>query len=250
MIRAILVDDEPKSREVLKTLLGRFCPQVEVLGMAANVEEGKQLIKTIDPQIIFLDVEMPGGNGFKLLDDLEQRSSEVIFVTSYGHYAIPALRYSAIDYLLKPVEVDELVNAVNRAEEKINSGNSGRETYKLLNANLQQPPSLQKLAIHGVNEIKFAPLKDIIRMQGDNNYTFIFTSNGEKFHSSRTLKDYEDMLASQRNFIRIHKAHLVNAEHVYSFIKTEGGYVVMSDGSRVEVSRRKKQELMERLGIH
>ncbi|MBI3509852.1 MAG: response regulator transcription factor [Bacteroidetes bacterium] len=250
MIRSILVDDEPKSREVLQTLLTRFCPQVEIVGTAGNVEEAKKVIAEKDPELIFLDVEMPGGNGFRLLDEVERKNSEIIFVTSYGHYAIPALRYSAIDYLLKPVEVEELKSAVDRAEKKIQSGNHNREVYQTLNSNLRQPPTLQKLAIHGVNEIKFTPLNDIVRMEGDNNYTFIFTASGEKFHSAKTLKDYEEMLAPLQKFIRIHKTHLVNADHIYSFIKSEGGCVVMSDGSRVEVSRRKKQELMERLGLH
>lgn len=248
-MKALLVDDEPKSREVLKTLLERHCPVVQVVGMASGVDEAKQKIAELNPQLVFLDVEMPGGNGFRLLDEAQSRDFEVIFVTSYGHYAIPALRYSATDYLLKPVEVEELKSAVQRAVEKNSSGKSSKLTYKLLASNLDMPPHLQKLAIHGVNEIRFALLSDIVRMEGDSNYTYIFTSTGEKFHSSRTLKDYENVLSSYPNFIRIHKTHLVNISHISSFVKAEGGQVLMSDGSIVEVSRRKKQELIDRLKL-
>lgn len=248
-MKALLVDDEPKSREVLRTLLDRYCPSVTIAGMASGVDEAKQKIAELNPDLVFLDVEMPGGNGFRLLDEVEAKGFEVIFVTSYGHYAIPALRYSATDYLLKPVEVEELKTAVLRAEERINSGKNTRLTYRLLASNLDQPPQLQKLAIHSVNEIRFAVLNEIVRMEGDSNYTYIYTSSGEKFHSSRTLKDYENVLLAYPNFIRIHKTHLINVEHVTSFVKTEGGYVIMSDQSKVEVSRRKKQELIDRLGL-
>jgi two-component system, LytTR family, response regulator len=191
---------------------------------------------------------MPGGNGFRLLDEVDRRDFEIIFVTSYGHYAIPALRYSAIDYLLKPVDITELKHAVERVAERTKSGRRNRSSYQALRSNLAQGAP-QKLAIHGINEIRFATLSDIIRLEGDSNYTHIFTASGERYHSSRTLKDYEEMLAQMRNFIRVHKTHMVNADHISSYVKTDGGYVVMSDGSKVEVSRRKKQELIGRLGL-
>ncbi len=248
-MKAILVDDEPKSREVLRTLLERFCPEVNVCGTAGNVEEAKVLIADTTIEIVFLDVEMPGGNGFKLLDEAGQRDFEIIFVTSYGHYAIPALRYSAIDYLLKPVEIEDLKNAVQRVKERKEKKNNSKENFKALTANLQMPPSLQRIAIHGLNEIRFVPVKDIVRMEGDSNYTYIITTNSEKFHTSRTLKEYEELLETHLNFCRVHKTHMINIDHIIKFMKTDGGYIVMSDGSQVEVSRRKKQELIERLGI-
>jgi two-component system LytT family response regulator len=248
-MKGIIVDDEPKGREVLRTLLERNCPEIQVAGTATNVAEARALIEKVNPDVVFLDVEMPGGNGFRLLDEIETRNFEIIFVTSYGHYAIPALRYSATDYLLKPVDISELRQAVDRLIEKVAEGRHTKTAYRLLSSNLAQPPAHQKLAIHGVNEIKFAPLTEIVRLEGDSNYTYIFTAAGEKFHSSRTLKDYEDILSSLHNFIRVHKTHLVNADHISSFIKADGGYIIMSDGSQVEVSRRKKQELIERLGL-
>lgn len=248
-MRAIIVDDEPKSREVLKTLLDRFCPAVSILGTAANVDEAKVMISDLQPELIFLDVEMPGGNGFKLLDETDRNNFEIIFVTSYGHYAIPALRYSAIDYLLKPVEIEELRNAVARVDDRLKKKDNSKANYKVLNENLSSPQSQQRIAVHGVSDIRFIPAREIIRFEGDNNYTFIFTSTGAKYHTSKTLKDYEDLLQSQNNFFRVHKTHMINLDHVTKFMKNEGGYIVMSDGSQVEVSRRKKQELMERLKI-
>lgn len=248
-MKAIIVDDEPKSREVLKTLLERFCPAVNVAGAAGGVEDAKKLIEEVNPDIVFLDVEMPGGNGFKLLDETQRNNFEIIFVTSYGHYAIPALRYSAIDYLLKPVEIEELKNAVQRVEARLAKKGDLKANYKALNENLQLPASQQRIAVHGVNDIRFVSVKDIIRLEGDSNYTYIITTTGGKYHTSKTLKDYEELLQGHSNFIRVHKTHIINLDHLAKFIKNDGGYIIMSDGSKVEVSRRKKQELMERMKI-
>lgn len=248
-MKAIIVDDEPKGREVLKTLLERFCPMVSISGTAGNIEEAKELIAKVQPDIVFLDVEMPGGNGFKLLDETDRNNFEIIFVTSYGHYAIPALRYSAIDYLLKPVEIEELKNAVSRVEERLQKKNNSKVNYKALNENLSLPAGSQRIAIHGVNDIRFVSIKDIVRLEGDSNYSYIFTTQGEKYHTSKTLKDYEELLQAQSNFVRVHKTHIINLDHLTKFMKNDGGYIIMSDGSQVEVSRRKKQELMDRLKI-
>ncbi len=248
-MKAIVVDDEPKSREVLKTLLQRFCPSVEVLGAAGGVDEAKVLIDAVHPDVVFLDVEMPGGNGFKLLDETKQSSFEIIFVTSYGHYAIPALRYSAIDYLLKPVEIEELKNAVQRVENRMNKKNDLRLQYNALSENLKLPLDQQRITVHGVNEIRFVSVKEIVRLEGDSNYTYIITSSGGKYHTSKTLKDYEELLQNHLNFVRVHKTHIINLDHLTKFMKNDGGFIIMSDGSQVEVSRRKKQELMDRLKI-
>lgn len=248
-MKALLVDDEPKSREVLRTLLGRYCPHVQVIGEAGGVKEAKLLALHLRPDVIFLDVEMPGGNGFRLLDELHDPSIGIIFVTSYGHYAIPALRYSAIDYLLKPVEIDELQKAVARLATWMRSPERLEARYEALKNNLTQPASQQRLAIHGVSEIRFAAFQDIVRMEGDNNYTYIYTTTGEKHLSSRTLKDYEELLSGMPNFVRVHKTHLVNTDHIHSFVRNDNAHLVMSDGSIVEVSRRKKQELIDRMGL-
>ncbi|HEU4716964.1 MAG TPA: LytTR family DNA-binding domain-containing protein [Bacteroidia bacterium] len=247
---AIIVDDEPKSREVLRALISRYCPNVKIVGLAANIVDAKNLISKFSPSLVFLDVEMPGGNGFRLLDEVDRKKFDIIFVTSYGHYAIPALRYSAIDYLLKPVEIEELREAVQRVVQKRNSLSDDGENYKVLSGNLKAPVSLQKIAIHGLNDVKFIPVAEIIRMEADNNYTFIITFSGDRYLASRTMKDFEEMLSGMRNFFRVHKTHLVNLNHIRKFVKGDSPYIVMSDGSNIEVSRRKKQELIERMGVN
>jgi two-component system, LytTR family, response regulator len=247
MITAIIVDDEPKSRDVLKTLLNRFCPEVEILAQAGSVQEAAVLIRQHNPDLLFLDIEMPGGNGLTLLESGSTGNAEVIFVTSYAHYAIPALRLSAVDYLLKPIEVEDLRAAVDRVAER--KRNKVHSNLQVLKENLAQGEMLQKIAIPGIQDVRFVKVNEIIRIEGDSNYSFIYVDGGEKVHSSRTLGDYEELLSAHRNFFRVHKTHLVNLNHVVKLIKTEGGYLEMKDGSQVEISRRRKTEVLQLLGL-
>lgn len=248
MITAIIIDDEPKSRDVLKTLLNRFCSDVEILAQAGSVAEAKELIRQHNPELLFLDIEMPGGNGLTLLESGATGQAEVIFVTSYAHYAIPALRLSAVDYLLKPIEVEELRAAVDRVATRKKSKQSGN--LNVLRENLNQNSPLQKIAIPGMQDVRFVKVTEIIRIEGDSNYSFIYLDGGEKIHSSRTLGDFEEVLTGQPNFFRVHKTHLVNLDHVVRLIKTEGGYLEMKDGSQVEISRRRKTEVLQLLGLN
>ena len=248
MITALIVDDEPKSRDVLKTLLNRFCSEVDVVAQAGSVSEAKELIKQHNPELLFLDIEMPGGNGLQLLESGETGNAEVIFVTSYAHYAIPALRLSAVDYLLKPIEVEELRAAVERVAERKRSKVSGN--LSMLKENLSQSAPLQKIAIPGMQDVRFVKISDVLRIEGDSNYSFIYLDGGEKIHSSRTLGDFEELLTGQQNFFRVHKTHLVNLDHVVKLIKTDGGYLEMKDGSQVEISRRRKTEVLQLLGLN
>ncbi|MCK6641639.1 MAG: LytTR family DNA-binding domain-containing protein [Bacteroidia bacterium] len=247
MIRAIIVDDEPKSRDVLKTLLERFCTEVEIAGMAGSVAEAEAIIQQVNPDLIFLDIEMPGGNGLKLLESGKTGAADVVFVTSYAHYAIPALRLSAVDYLLKPVEVEELRNAVARVAEKRNSAAGGN--IDVLRDNLSNAPAMQKLAIPGIQDVRFIRTSDILRIEADSNYSFIITTSGERIHSSKTLGDFEELLSGVPNFCRVHKTHLVNIDCVVKLIKSDGGYLQMKDGSQVEISRRRKAEVLQILGL-
>ncbi len=248
MISAIIVDDEPKSRDVLKTLLNRFCTEVEILDQAGSITEAKELIQKHNPELLFLDIEMPGGNGLQLLESGATGSAEVIFVTSYAHYAITALRLSAVDYLLKPIEVEELRAAIDRVVER--KRNKTTSNLNVLRENLNQGTTLQKIAIPGMQDVRFVKVTDIIRIEGDSNYSFIYIDGGEKIHSSRTLGDFEELLTGQKNFFRTHKTHLVNLDHVVKLIKTEGGYLEMKDGSQVEISRRRKTEVLQLLGLN
>jgi two-component system, LytTR family, response regulator len=248
MIRAIIVDDEPRSREVLKTLVSRFCSDVEIAGMASSVLEAEALVASLNPDLIFLDIEMPGGNGLKLLEDGKTGNADVVFVTSYAHYAIPALRLSAVDYLMKPVEVEELRAAVSRVAEKRQSG--ADSNLEVLKENISSAPALQKIAIPGIQDVRFIPTADILRIEADSNYSFIITTEGERIHSSKTLGDFEDLLSALPNFCRVHKTHLVNMNCVVKLIKTDGGYLQMTDGSQVEISRRRKADVLQMLGIN
>lgn len=248
MITAIIIDDEPKSRDVLKTLLNRFCSEVEILAQAGSVKEAEQLVRELNPELLFLDIEMPGGNGLTLLESGGTGNAEVIFVTSYAHYAIPALRLSAVDYLLKPIEVDDLRAAVERVSQR--KRHKIRSNLQVLKENLGQGETFQKIAIPGMQDVRFVKVNEIIRIEGDSNYSFIFVDGGEKIHSSRTLGDYEELLSAHRNFFRVHKTHLVNLDHVVRLIKTEGGYLEMKDGSQVEISRRRKTEVLQLLGLN
>jgi two-component system LytT family response regulator len=248
MITAIIVDDEPKSRDVLNTLLSRFCTDVHVLAQAGSSAEAKELIREHAPDLLFLDIEMPGGNGLQLLESGATGTADVIFVTSYAHYAIPALRLSAVDYLLKPVEVEELRAAVARVAERKKT--KTQAALSVLRENLSQGAPLQKIAIPGMQDVRFVKVNDIIRIEGDSNYSFIYVDGGEKIHSSRTLGDFEELLTGQPAFFRVHKTHLVNLDHVVKLIKTDGGYLEMKDGSQVEISRRRKTEVLQLLGLN
>jgi two-component system LytT family response regulator len=246
MIKAVIVDDELKGRETLRTLIQKHCTGIEVLGMAESVASGVLLIRSVTPDLVFLDIEMPGGNGFDLLDKLKDKNFEIIFTTAYSQYAIKAIRFSALDYLLKPINPEELKDAVSRVSQLLAARTSNRRNVDTLLSNLKESNEPKKLALPNTEGLAFVNLDEIIRCQADANYTGIFLTSGKKILVARTLKDYEELL-SEDNFCRVHHAHLINLKHVREYIKGEGGVVLMSDGSRVEVSRRKKNEFIERL---
>ena len=190
---------------------------------------------------------MPKGNGFDLLEKFDQVNFEVIFTTAYGHYAIKAIKFSALDYLLKPIDIDELNIAVRKVEDQINSTKDEQEneSIKTLIENLNNT-SMKKIAIPDLEGITFVDIDDIIRCEADRNYTCIHLKNGRKLLSSKVLKEYEKLFADYQ-FIRLHNSHIINLSHVKRYIKGEGGTVIMSDESSVDVSRRRKSEFLERL---
>lgn len=245
-IRSIIIDDELNNCENLKNILERYCPEVEVSGMAHNATEGLELITKENPQLIFLDVQMPGGSGFDLLESIKKPTFDVVFVTAYNQYAIKAIRQSAIDYLLKPVNILELKEAVSRVGEKIN--NKDNENEKLLNYldNQRNTKSQRKIALPSIERLLFVKVEDIIRCKGENNYTHFYLLDGSSILVSKTLKEYEEIL-SEEKFIRVHQSHLINARHVVSFEKRDGGYLKMSDGSTVTISRQRKEFVLSTL---
>lgn len=241
MIKTIIIDDEPRGRDTLKTLLTKHCPDVSVSGEAASVVEGFKLITKEAPDLVFLDIEMPGNNGFDLLEMFSSIPFKVIFTTAYDKYAIKAIKYSAMDYLLKPIDIDELKEAVSRIETK---KDLGQAKYEALLNNIKSDNKRKKVAIPDIEGLIFVFIDEIVRCESDSNYTYIYLINKKKITASRTLGDFEELF-SEENFFRVHRSHLINLDHLKKYIKGDGGFAVMADDSRVEVSRRKKPEFLE-----
>jgi two-component system LytT family response regulator len=247
MIKAIIVDDELGARESLSKMIDKNCKQLEVIAKADSMLAAFEAITNKQPDLVFLDIEMPNGNAFDLLEKFKEINFNIIFTTAYDHYAIKAIKFSAIDYILKPIDPEELVEAVKRVEKKqTNQPNVLDKQFKTLLSNVRPENKLKKVGIPDGDGLIFINLSDIIRCESDGNYTFFILTNGKKIIASRTLGEYEQMF-TEDNFFRIHRSHLVNLQHVKKYIKGEGGYVIMADDSQVEVSRRNKNEFLEKL---
>ncbi len=244
-LKAIIVDDESASREVLARQLEHFCPEVEILGTAQNGADAAHLIREIRPDVVFLDVEMAGETGFDLLKNLSEIKFDVVFTTAHEKYAMEAIRFSALDYLMKPILAEELKRAVSRLLQK----NSEKERHRHMDAliyNINYSNTDKKIALPMQNGFEFISISEVVRCESASNYTLFFLSNGENMLVSRTLLEFEKLL-SNYYFFRIHQSHLINLRHVQRYVKNDGNALVMSDGCRLEVSRRKKQELLEAL---
>lgn len=248
MIRALLIDDEPKNNRILKLMLEEFCPQVKIEGQADNAEDGVTLIRDTGPDLVFLDIEMPYGSGFDLLDKLKPVSFEIIFITAFNNYSLKAIKYSALDYLLKPVNIDELIAAVTKASDKLATRNINARIENLL-YNLKRPQQgLQKIALPSKEGYIFVPITDIIRCEAKSGYTTFFIKDMEKIVSSRNIKEYEPLLTDD-TFFRIHNSHIVNLNYVKKYHRGRGGFLEMEDGAMIEVATRRKDEFMARFGL-
>ncbi len=245
MIKAIIVDDEPYSCEALDALLNRYCPQVKVAGICYSGKEALEEIKEQKPDLLFLDIEMPQMNGFELLQKIQNPDFDLIFTTSYDQYAIKAIRFSALDYLLKPIDRDELQSAVNKVTERKQPPLT--QQLELLLQKIQTPArSINKVAMPTLEGLNMITVDTIISCASDSNYTVIFLKNKQKIVVSRTLKDVEEILEDY-SFVRIHHSYMVNINEINKYVKGEGGYVVMSDGSTIDVSRSRKDLLLKTL---
>jgi two-component system, LytTR family, response regulator len=242
MLKAVIIDDEKASRDTLAGMLARYCKNVEVVGQAGGYESGIDEIARCKPDVIFLDIQMPDGSGFKLLEDVKDISFEIIFTTAYDQYAIKAIKYSALDYLLKPIVPDDLINAVTKAEQKKKSGLI-HKNIRVLVENISQKTAPKKIVLHTAKSMIIVDLDTIIRCESDDYYTRYFFTNGKPLLVSSTLKDTEDLL-SDPGFVRPHKSHLINIAHVKSFSSEGGDFIIMSDNSKVPVARRKKEEIL------
>jgi two-component system, LytTR family, response regulator len=246
MLRAIIVEDEKKSRETLTGFLKLFCKNIEVVAEADDVYSGIKAIEAHAPDVVFLDIQMPDGNGFMLLESLKEINFEVIFTTAYDQFAIKAIKFSALDYLLKPIYPDELKEAVKKAEERI-SGTHSRAGIQTLLENIKSPAlDSPKIALSTFDKIHIVNVSDIVRCESDNYYTVFHFAGEKKLIVSKTLKEIEELLSGY-HFIRPHKSHLVNLLYIKNFIKPDGGSITMIDGTNVPVSRRKRESIIEML---
>lgn len=244
MYKAIIVEDEIHSREFLKNIVTTYCSDLELVALASNVKEGVEAIKTKKPDIVFLDIEMQTGTGFDLLQQFPQPDFEVIFTTAYDHYAIKAIKFSAVDYLLKPIDIEELQHSVAKVIEK-KKNNTGQQALQMLLKNLQVPASKEQSITLSTNEgLEFVPLQQIIRIESSGPYSHFFIKDKKKIIVSKNLKEYE-MLLSEHGFFRVHNSHIININEVSRMIRTDGGYAVMSDASNISISPKKKDEFFE-----
>ncbi len=247
MIKAVIIEDELHSRNFLNNLVTEFCPQISIAGMAPSVAEAVTLIQQTEPQIVFLDIEMQTGTGFDVLQQLEKRNFHVIFTTAYDHYAIKAIKFSAVDYLLKPINLEELQAAVAKAIENIEQ-KAGENKLELLIKNLQRPAGEDfSISLSTSDGVEFIQLPTIIRLEASGPYTTFFMKDGRKIMVSKNLKEYE-MLLTDHGFFRVHNSHIINLKEVRKMIKTDGGYAVMNDDSMITISPKKKEEFMELMG--
>jgi len=239
-MRAVIIDDEKRARTYLRGILEDHFKEISIVGEADGVSTGKELIEINNPDLLFLDVQMQDGTGFDLLSMINRSKFNVIFVSAYDRFAITAIKFSAVDYLLKPVEADDLSLAI----EKIKNSKSTDEVQQKLDLLLNNINKIDKIALPSLNGIEFVKLENIVRCESDNNYTNFYLTSGNKIIVSKTLKEYEDML-NNKGFFRTHKSHIINLAYIKKYIKGEGGIAIMEDGSEVAVSRRRKEEFME-----
>lgn len=244
MIRTILIDDESNSLEMMEWLLKTYCPQVVVEAMCDSGEKGIEAIRRYKPDLVFLDIEMPHMNGFDMLEQFDKLFFDVVFCTAYDQFAIKAFRYSALNYLLKPVDPDDLKETIRRLEEKKSS--PSKEQIDLLIQNIRQParPAVQRIALTTGDGLIFVETRDILYCQAESNYTNVVVVGGKKILVSKVLKDIDETL-SGNDFYRVHNSYLINLNHIQKFVRGEGGYIIMDDGANIGISRSRRQEFMD-----
>ena len=244
MIKAVLVDDEEHCLYTLNTLLTEYCPKVQVLASCTSVVQAIDLIEKVKPDLVFLDIEMPFMNGFEMLEEIKPISFSVIFTTSYDRYAIRAIQFSALDYLLKPIDTKGLLAAVQRVEQRRMS--PSEEQFQMLMDQLSHKERrFLKIAIPTSEGFELIPADQVMHCKADDNFTIVHLKNKSTKIACRSLKEMEEQLQDFTNFIRVHHSYLVNMNEVTKYIRGEGGYLVMTDGSTINVSRARKDALMK-----
>ena len=245
-MRTIIIDDELDNVKLLALQLKLYCPKVQILAECTQSKEGLLKIKELAPDLVFLDIEMPIMNGFELLEAVGHLNFQLIFVTAYDQFAVKAFKYSALDYLLKPIDTRELQAAVSKA--MLSSQTDERQLHLLkqqFDTNEHKLPD--KIALPYQNGVIFTEINKVIYCEADNNYTRIFLQDGTQYLVSKTLKSIQDIL-EERNFLRVHRQYLVNLDQIARYVKGEKNYLIMSDGKNIAVARSQKEKLVERFG--
>jgi two-component system LytT family response regulator len=246
VIKAVIIEDEPKGLNNLMSLLSKYCEEVSVVGNAGSIAEAQELFDDPEfkPDVAFLDINLPDGLVFQLLNDLRPLDFEIIFVTAFDQYAITACEYSSIGYIVKPIDPDLLQQAVQRIRPRKDSKIESR--LELFNQMYRNPNAFEKMSISALDGIYFVNIRDILRFEAEDNYTHIYLKSGEKITASKTIKSYEELLQGV-NFYRVHKRHVINLNYMRKFVKGDGGYLIMDDGIKIEVSRRRRPAFMEQM---
>ncbi len=248
MITAVLIDDDSNLREGMKMMINQYAQEIQIIGEADSVKSGIELMETAEPDIAFLDILMNDGSGFDILEKLNEKSrrinSHIIFITAHEEFAVKAFRFSALDFLLKPVNPEELQSVLKKIKNVIHQNRDNRNIDLLLENIQKKNDGFKKIALSTSDGIHLFEIKDIIRCESEDNYTKFFIKNHKQVMISKTLKEYEELLKDQ-GFERIHQSHLINLNELKSYIKKDGGFVIMSDNSQLPVSQRKKERLQE-----
>lgn len=244
-INSIIVDDEQIARNVLENYLTKYCPVVNIIGQASNIKEAVPMIKELQPQLVFLDVEMPYGNAFDILEACEGQTFETIFITAYSNYSLKALNLSAAYYILKPIDIVELVAAVNKVQVSILKSAEFDRTRILLE-NLSQKPERQQIILPTLQGFDVIKTENIVKLQANGNFTDVYLNDGSKKMICKFLKHFDELL--DHPFVRIHRSFIVNTLFIKSYSKSAGGYVTLMDGSELEVSATYKDQLLKSLG--
>ncbi len=241
MLKAVIIDDEAKARRVLESFIVEYCPQLSIVGIAPDVVQGVKLIQKENPDIVFLDIEMPGYNGFQLLEFFDEITFEVIFVTAYSEFALKAFQVSAVDYLLKPVQIEQLTKAVERAE-KIRGNSLIKKRLETLKENLAAQ-KIKKIVVPVSEGSLFVEINDITHLKAEGSYVNIFLKDGNKILVSKNIKDYENQLTNEEGFFRTHRSFLVNTKYIKS-ISADGSETSINNQFTISIARERKQEFM------
>jgi two-component system LytT family response regulator len=245
-IRSVIIDDEPNNIENLSAIIAKWCPEVMVVGSATSAREGIEVIRSADPDLVFLDIQMPELSGFEVLKAFSSVNFEVIFVTAYDQYGIQAIKFSALDYLLKPIDVTEMQEAIKKASAKLATKRQNLSVGNLIDFIKRSQKDLPKIALPTMQETHYVKVSEILRCESSDNYTRFYLRAGETILVCKTLKEFSELL-QPFGFLRTHQSHLVNTDHIKSLLKEDGGTLMMEDGTKIPVSRQNMETVKKTL---